>query len=82
MQACQCCSRTLSTNEIAISMRLLGRDGRALFCRECLARELKISPELIDSSAAWGVPCLSEAMPLTETRRTPKTDPVNWDLAC
>lgn len=48
MQACQCCSRTLSTNEIAISMRLLGRDGRALFCRECLARELKISPELID----------------------------------
>ena len=48
MQACQYCSRTLSTNEIAISMRLLGRDGRALFCRECLARELKISPELID----------------------------------
>ena len=48
MQACQCCSRTLSTNEIAISMRLLGRDGRVLFCRECLARELKASPELID----------------------------------
>ena len=48
MQVCQHCAKALSTNEIGISMRLLGRDGRALFCRECLAKELKVDPELID----------------------------------
>jgi len=48
MQVCQHCAKALSTNEIGISMRLLGRDGRSLFCRECLAKELKIEPELID----------------------------------
>lgn len=48
MEVCQSCAKSLSTNEIGISMRLLGRDGRNLFCRECLARELKIDPALVD----------------------------------
>ena len=48
MQVCKNCSKSLSTNEIGISMRLLGRDGKNLFCRECLAKELKVSPEVID----------------------------------
>ena len=48
MSACQTCKQTLSTNEIGISMRLLGRDGRRLLCRQCLAQELKIDPLLID----------------------------------
>lgn len=48
MSACQKCSQTLSTNEIGISLRLLGRDGRQLLCRQCLAQDLKIDPQLID----------------------------------
>lgn len=48
MKTCQRCAKTLSTNEIGISMRFLGRDGKNLFCRECLAKELKISVELVD----------------------------------
>ncbi len=48
MTGCQHCGKALSTNEIGISMRLLGRDGKHLLCRECLAKDLKIDPELID----------------------------------
>lgn len=48
MSICQRCAQALSTNEIGISMRLLGRDGKNLYCRECLARELKIPVELVD----------------------------------
>lgn len=48
MQVCKHCSKALTTNEIAISMRLLGRDGRNLFCRECLAKELKVDVTVID----------------------------------
>lgn len=48
MSACQFCDKKLSTNEIGISMRLLGRDGKRLLCRDCLARDLKIDPSLID----------------------------------
>lgn len=48
MSNCKECGRILTTNEIGISMRLLGRDGRQLMCRECLARDLKVDPELID----------------------------------
>lgn len=48
MENCQTCSKKLSTNEIGISLRLLGRDGRKLLCRECLAQDLKIDPALID----------------------------------
>lgn len=48
MDHCQNCGQTLSTNEIGISLRLLGRDGRRILCRECLALELKVDPALID----------------------------------
>ena len=48
MSCCQKCSQPLSTNEVGISMRLLGRDGRRLLCRECLAQELKVDVQLID----------------------------------
>lgn len=62
MQVCQRCARPLSTNEVGISMRLLGRDGQNLFCRECLAKELKILVELVDKKSnsfeKWAVPCL------------------------
>lgn len=48
MSRCQNCSKTLSTNEVGISLRLLGRDGRRILCRTCLSQELKVAPELID----------------------------------
>lgn len=48
MTTCQFCDKALSTNEIGISMRLLGRDGKRLLCRECLARNLNVDPQLID----------------------------------
>lgn len=48
MSCCQNCEKTLTTNEIGISLRLLGRDGKRILCRECLSRELKVAPELID----------------------------------
>lgn len=48
MDNCQKCGKKLSTNEIGISLRLLGRDGRRILCRECLAQELKVDPALID----------------------------------
>lgn len=48
MKQCPRCGKTLSTNEIGISLRLLGRDGSRLLCRECLAAELKVEPDVID----------------------------------
>ena len=48
MSHCQHCGATLSTNEVGISLRLLGRDGRRLLCRECLAAEFEVDPQLID----------------------------------
>lgn len=48
MDNCLKCAKKLSTNEIGISLRLLGRDGSRILCRECLARELKVDPVLID----------------------------------
>ena len=48
MEKCQICTKALTTNEIGISLRLLGRDGSRILCRECLAQELKIDPALID----------------------------------
>lgn len=48
MKHCQGCARELSTNEIGISYRLLGKDGKRLLCRDCLARELKVDPAIID----------------------------------
>ncbi len=48
MQLCQHCAAVLTTNEIGISLRLLGRDGKNLRCRDCLAKELKVDPEIID----------------------------------
>lgn len=48
MSTCQICEKELSTNEIGISIRLLGRDGKRLLCRECLAQDLKVDPQLID----------------------------------
>jgi biotin operon repressor len=48
METCPHCAAVLTTNEIAISLRLLGRDGKNLRCRDCLAKELKVSPEIID----------------------------------
>lgn len=48
MSQCQSCQEKLSTNEIGISLRLLGRNSKRLLCRECLALELKVDPNLID----------------------------------
>ncbi len=48
MSNCQNCTKTISTNEVGISLRLLGRDGRRILCRECLSQELKVDPQLID----------------------------------
>lgn len=48
MESCHSCDKKLSTNEIGISLRLLGRDGSRILCRECLAQDLKIDPALID----------------------------------
>ena len=48
MSQCQYCQSKLSTNEIGISMRLLGRDGRKLLCRQCLAAEFKVDVQVID----------------------------------
>ena len=45
MRSCQQCSAVLTTNEIGISLRLLGRDGKNMRCRDCLAKELKVDPE-------------------------------------
>lgn len=49
MSRCQSCNRKLTTNEIGISLRLLGRNTQRLLCRECLAGELKVDPNLIDA---------------------------------
>ena len=45
---CQQCDNNLTTNEIGISLRLMGRDGRILLCRDCLAERLKVEPAIID----------------------------------
>lgn len=48
MRLCQQCKKELTTNEQGISLRLLGRDGKRLLCRECLAAELGVDPCVID----------------------------------
>lgn len=48
MSRCQQCDNPLTTNEIGISLRLMGRDGRILLCRGCLAERLKVEPAIID----------------------------------
>ena len=48
MHYCHNCEKELHTNEIAISMRLLGKDGRRLLCRDCIAAEFKVSSDVID----------------------------------
>lgn len=48
MRQCQTCNRELTTNEIGISMRLLGKDGKRLLCRQCLAQELNVDIAVIE----------------------------------
>ncbi len=48
MHCCEYCQKTLSTNEIGISLRLLGRDGRKFLCRVCIAAEFEVDPAIID----------------------------------
>ncbi|MBQ8495813.1 MAG: hypothetical protein IJ465_08675 [Clostridia bacterium] len=48
MSRCQQCEREMTTNELGISLRLMGRDGKILLCRECLAARLQVPPETID----------------------------------
>lgn len=48
MEQCLNCKQALSTNEIGISCRLLGKDGKRLLCRQCLARELNVDAAIID----------------------------------
>ena len=48
MQQCEYCAQKLSTNEIGISLRLLGKDGHKLLCRSCLAKEFHVDVEIID----------------------------------
>ncbi len=48
MHSCECCEKALQTNEIGISLRLLGRDGRRFLCRECLAKEFHVDVEVVD----------------------------------
>ena len=48
MSQCRNCGSELTTNEIGISLRLLGRDGSRLMCRGCIADALQVEPETID----------------------------------
>ena len=48
MSQCHVCKHELSTNEIGISYRLLGKDGKRLLCRHCLAQELNVDTAVID----------------------------------
>lgn len=48
MRNCCDCGTKLSTNEIAISLRLLGRATERVLCTACLARQLRVDRELIE----------------------------------
>jgi len=48
MENCHHCRKSLSTNEIGISLRLLGKDGKRMLCRDCLALALNVTPAVID----------------------------------
>jgi len=48
VRQCEHCKKDLSTNEVGISLRLMGRNGKKFLCRECLAQELKVDTEVID----------------------------------
>ena len=48
MSTCELCNQTLTTNERGISLRLLGKDGKHLQCRQCLSRTLRVDPAVID----------------------------------
>ena len=48
MKQCEYCNQKLSTNEIGISLRLLGKDGHKFLCRFCLAKEFHVEVEVID----------------------------------
>lgn len=48
MSACQHCGKELTFNEIGAHKKFINRGSTSFFCRECLARELHIPPELID----------------------------------
>ncbi len=48
MATCRDCAQVLTTNEIGISLRLLGRDGKQLLCRNCIAQQFQVDPAVID----------------------------------
>ena len=48
MERCMKCGKELTFNEIGAHRKFINRSSREFMCRNCLAQELKVPPELID----------------------------------
>lgn len=48
MSKCIKCGATLTFNEKGIYKRLVNRESTQFMCKTCLAKELKVSTELLD----------------------------------
>ncbi|MCI8286625.1 MAG: hypothetical protein HFH89_02975 [Lachnospiraceae bacterium] len=45
---CMHCGKTLTYNEIGAHRKFINRGSTTFLCRNCLAKELDVPPELID----------------------------------
>ena len=48
MERCMKCGKELTFNEIGAHKKFINRGSREFMCRNCLAQELEVPPELID----------------------------------
>lgn len=53
MANCKECEKKLTSDEAAIYRRLVHRDAEEYLCRECLAKYLGVTPEVIDLKIAY-----------------------------
>ena len=48
MQYCKDCKKELSRDEIGLHKKLLNRRATEFLCKECLAKEFRVSTQLLD----------------------------------
>lgn len=53
MAYCKQCSKLLKSDEAAIYRRLIYRDAEEFLCIDCLAKELGVTPEVIEEKIRY-----------------------------
>lgn len=48
MARCMQCGKELTHNEIGAHRKFINRGAEQFFCKQCLAKHLGVTPELID----------------------------------